>query len=108
MFLAADMQLYKRLCPPVSPLVRWSVRPSVHKHELKSRKTRISAPAHPSATDGHVSSLVITGRKIFFSKIEHILSIPLEAYSENQEPTSSKENENHFFFGIRQKGKNLL
>ena len=26
--------------------------------ELKSGKTRISAPAHPSATDGRVSSLV--------------------------------------------------
>ena len=33
--------------------VRWSVL-----IELKSGKTRISAPAHPSATDGRVSGLV--------------------------------------------------
>ena len=26
--------------------------------ELESKKTRISAPAHPSATDGRVSGLV--------------------------------------------------
>ena len=37
---------------------RPSVRPSVREHELKSVKTRISAPAHLSATGGHVSSLV--------------------------------------------------
>ena len=28
-FLVADMQLYKRLCPSVRPLVCWSVGPSV-------------------------------------------------------------------------------
>ena len=28
-FLVADTQLYKRLCPSVGPLVRWSVRPLV-------------------------------------------------------------------------------
>ena len=35
-FLVADSQLYKRLCPSVRPLVRWSVT-----LELKTRKTRI-------------------------------------------------------------------
>ena len=58
-FLIADKRLYKRLCPSV----RWSVGPSVRRsvgeHELKSGKTRISAPAHPSATGiGRVSGLV--------------------------------------------------
>ena len=57
MFLVADTQLYKKLCPSVRPSVRplvgWSVT-----LELKSRKTRISAPAHQSATDGRVSGLV--------------------------------------------------
>ena len=53
-FLVADTQLYKRLCPSVRPSVGWSVR----NHESKSEKTRISAPAHPSATDGRVSGLV--------------------------------------------------
>ena len=52
-FLVADTQLYKRLCPSVGWLVGRSVM-----LELKSRKTRISAPAHPSATDGRVSGLV--------------------------------------------------
>ena len=50
-FLVADMQLYKRLCPSVG----WSVGRSVEVIELK---TRISAPAHPSATGGRVSGLV--------------------------------------------------
>ena len=50
LFLVADTQLYKRLSP--------SVGPSVRQHESKSGKTRISAPAHPSATDGRVSGLV--------------------------------------------------
>ena len=66
-FLVADTQLYKRLCPSVrpsvGPLVRWSVGPSVGPSvtiELESGKTRISAPAHPSATDGRVSGLVHT------------------------------------------------
>ena len=62
MFLVADTQLYKSLCPSVGPLVRWSVGPSVHpsvrEHESKSVKTRISAPAHPSATGMAVSGLV--------------------------------------------------
>ena len=53
-FLVADTQLYKMLCPSVRPSVGWSVR----NHESKSEKTRISAPAHPSATDGRVSGLV--------------------------------------------------
>ena len=53
-FLVADTQLYKRLCPSVG----WSVGWSVEVIELKSGKTRISAPAHPSATGGRVSGLV--------------------------------------------------
>ena len=52
-FLVADTQLYKRLCPSVGRSVGWSVT-----LELKSGKTRISAPAHPSATGGRVSGLV--------------------------------------------------
>merc|ERR1712074_472930 len=51
LFLVADTQLYKRLCPSVGRLVTL---------ELKSGKTRISAPAHPSATDGRVSGLVLS------------------------------------------------
>ena len=46
-------QLYNRLCPSVGRSVGWYVT-----HELKSGKTRISAPAHPSATGGRVSGLV--------------------------------------------------
>ena len=54
-FLVTDKQLYKRLCPSV----RWSVGPSVMVIELESVKSRISAPAHPSATGiGRVSGLV--------------------------------------------------
>ena len=34
------------------------VRPLIREHESKSVKTRISAPAHPSATGGRVSGLV--------------------------------------------------
>ena len=57
----ADTQLYKRLCPSVGWLVGPSVRPSVREHESKSVKTRISAPAHLSATGiGRVSGLVYT------------------------------------------------
>ena len=64
-FLVADTQLYKSLCP--------SVRSSVGEHESKSGKTRISAPAHPSATGiGRVSGLVnkcvtqVTGGRSLF------------------------------------------
>jgi len=70
MFLVADTQRYKRLCPSVGPSVRWSV----YQHESKSEKTSVleafrvcvcvgkgvgwgvgcgwglAAPAHPSAT----------------------------------------------------------
>ena len=52
-FLVADTQLYKRLCPSVGRLVGpwWS--------SWESAKTRISAPAHLSATGiGRVSRLV--------------------------------------------------
>ena len=40
-FLAADTQLFKRLCPSVGPSVRWSVGPSVREHESKSAKTSV-------------------------------------------------------------------
>ena len=44
-FLVADTQLYKRLCPSVSLLVRWSVGPSVPRsvrgHKSKRGKTSI-------------------------------------------------------------------
>ena len=40
-FLVADTQLYKRLCPSVRPLVRWSVGPLVRDHESKSGKTSV-------------------------------------------------------------------
>ena len=66
-FLVADTQLYKRLCPSVRPSVGWSVG----EHELKSGKTRISAPAHPSATDGRVSGLVRRNEHFFFSKFSN-------------------------------------
>ena len=39
--------------------VRPSVRPSVGERESKSVKARISAPAHPSATGGRESGLVL-------------------------------------------------
>ena len=57
-FLVADTQLYKRLCPSVGLSVHWSVGPSVNQHKLKSGKTCIFTPAHPSATGGCVSGLV--------------------------------------------------
>ena len=53
-FLVADTQLYKRLCPSVGPSVRLSVQIG-----SKNGKTRITAPAHPSATDGRVSGLFL-------------------------------------------------
>ena len=43
-----------RLCPSVGRSVGWSVEVI----ESKSGKTRLSAPAHPSATGGRVSGLV--------------------------------------------------
>ena len=61
LFLVADTQLYKRLRPSVRRLVGRSVGRLVGRSvtlELKSGKTRISAPALPSATDGRVSDLV--------------------------------------------------
>ena len=42
----------------VRPSVLLSIGPLVRDHESKSVKTRISAPAHPSATGGHISDLV--------------------------------------------------
>ena len=54
-FLVVDTQLYKRLCPSIHLLVHLSVMVI----ESESVKTRISAPAHPSATSiGRVSGLV--------------------------------------------------
>ena len=41
LFLVADTQLYKRLCPSVGPSVRRSVRPSVREHESKNGKTSV-------------------------------------------------------------------
>ena len=74
LFLVADTQLYKRLCPSVGPSVRrsvrWSVRPSVHEHESKSGKTRIFAPAHLSATGGRVFGLV---QIMFYRKLGVVL-----------------------------------
>ena len=58
-FIVADT-----LCPSIPWSVRWSVT-----LELKSRKTRISAPAHPSATGGRVSGLVFAS--IIHSSIAH-------------------------------------
>ena len=56
LFLFADLRLYKRLCPSVGSLVHWSML-----IELERVKTRISAPAHPSATGiVSVSGLVST------------------------------------------------
>ena len=68
-FLVADTQLYKRLCPSVRRSVGRSVGPSVRGHESKSEEMSvlehlvadscITAPAHPSATDGRVSGLIL-------------------------------------------------
>ena len=61
LLLVADTQFYKRLCPSVRPSVHRSVGPSVMVIELKSVKTRIFAPAHPSATGiGRASGLVVS------------------------------------------------
>ena len=71
-FLVADTQLYKRLCPSVRPLVRWSVGPSVRRRSSSWKVWKwafsifffvclsvgggfgcgwgLDAPAHPSAT----------------------------------------------------------
>ena len=62
----------------VRPSVGWSVRRSVTL-ELKSGKNLISAPAHPSATGGRVSSLVLFS--LLFLRLSHFflvvfLSIP--------------------------------
>ena len=55
-FLVADQRLYKRLCPSVRRSIGRSVT-----LESKSGKTRISAPAHPSATGiGRVTGLVFS------------------------------------------------
>ena len=57
-FLDASTHLYKRLCPSIGRSVGRLVGRSVEVIESKSGKTRISAPAHPSATGGRVSGLV--------------------------------------------------
>ena len=69
-FLVADTRLYTLLCRSVGRSVGPSVRPSVT-IKSKSGKTRVSAPAHPSATDGRVSGLVLISEIIhlpFFRK----------------------------------------
>jgi len=55
--------------------------------ELKSVKTRISAPAHPSATDGRVSGLVfyengggVNSFEIFTLWDEHRINHPDKSY----------------------------
>ena len=82
-FLVADTQLYNSLCP--------SVRPSVGEHESKSVKTRISAPAHPSATGGRVSGLVakvsLPQISAFIQNHCTIFFAKLEAISFEQLPT---------------------
>ena len=68
LFLVADTQLYKRLCPSVGPsvgsLVRWSVRHGDRVEKWENERFRVclsvgsglgcgwglDAPAHPSAT----------------------------------------------------------
>ena len=78
-FLVAVTQLYKRLCPSVRP----SVRPSVM-IELESVKTRISAPAHPSATGiDRVSDLVLNCFSFFLFK-DQFTSGPLERLQRHQ------------------------
>ena len=67
LFLVADTQLYKRLCPSVvRRLVGWSVGPWTRVKKWENKRFRtflvadscISAPAHQSATGGRVSGLV--------------------------------------------------
>ena len=63
LFLVADKRLYKRLCPSVGRSDGWSVGPWWSSWE--SAKTRISTPAHPSATGGRVSGLVLCRIDLF-------------------------------------------
>ena len=59
--------------PSVRPSVRRSVGPLVREHESKSVKTRISAPAHASATGiGRLSGLVF---KLFAGGIPDRLAV---------------------------------
>ena len=55
----------------VRPSVGWSVGRSVTL-ELKSGKTRISAPIHPFATDGRVSGLVTFSEASLRKFLPHI------------------------------------
>ena len=54
--------------------VRPLVGPSVREHKSKSVKTRISAPAHLSATGGRVSGLVTIGTKKEIKRASDLLS----------------------------------
>ena len=57
--------------PSVGRSVHWSVGPLVREHESKSVKTRISAPAHLSATGiGRVSGLVFFHLFFFHSTVK--------------------------------------
>ena len=77
MFLVADKRLYKRLCPSVGRSVGWLVGWSVTL-ESRSGKTRISAPAHPSATGiGRVSGLVSNFREGVVVTEDGMLHLPL-------------------------------
>ena len=93
MFLVADTQLYKRLCPSVRPLVRHT---RVVTLELKSGKTRISAPAHPSATGGRVSGLVLPLTIVGLSrnpcKIKHRYEQNLKFHRGNQCSLTDEKN----------------
>ena len=81
LFLVADTQLYKRLCPSVGRSVRRSVGPWTRVEKWGNERFRtflvadscISAPAHPSATDGCVSGLVFYKNNFFqfFADFNH-------------------------------------
>ena len=77
-FLVACTRLYIPLCPSVRRLVGWSVGWLVGWSvviELESVKTRISTPAHPSATGiGRVSGLVIFFFPLSFALLPQLSS----------------------------------
>ena len=79
----------------VRPSVRPSVHPSVCQHESKSGETRISAPAHPSATDGRVSGLVAMYLLLTVESSKSLMLKSLDPWFRTQEelfvPSSPKE-----------------
>ena len=71
LFLIADTQLYKSLCPSVRPFVRWWAW-------VKKCETRNSAPAHPSTTGMAVYPAWLLKNKCISFPLKHhnrILSI---------------------------------